>query len=104
MLLIKTINWINKDRLSRKIFSKFEIKKLIIKSMLYNKSSTYLYKIYYDKIFKKFIYKSSISRYRTNCIFLGNSRSIFQKFKLSRHACKNLASHGLLPGLKKSSF
>ncbi len=104
MLQIKTINWINKDKLSRKVFSKFEVKKLIIKSMLYNKGNSYIYKIYYDKIFKKFVYNSSIARYRTNCIFLGNSRSIFQRFKLSRHSCKNWASQGLIPGLRKSSF
>ncbi len=104
MLLIKAINWISKDKKSRKIFKKYEVKKLIIKSILYNNSYSLNNKIYFDNIFKKFSYNSSISKYRTNCMFLGNSRSIFQRFKLSRHSCKNLASNGLLIGLKKSSF
>lgn len=104
MLLISTVNWIKKDKKYRKEFFKFEIKKLIIKSILFNNKHFFFDKIYYDNIFKKFSHNSSISRSRTNCMFLGNSRSIFQKFKMSRHICKKFASHGLLTGLKKSSF
>ncbi len=104
MLLISSINWINKDKHFRQIFTKFELKKLIIKSILYNNKYTYLNKLYFDNLFKKFTKNSSISKYRTNCIFLGNSRSIFRKFKLSRDICKKLASNGFLTGLKKSSF
>jgi ribosomal protein S14 len=37
-------------------------------------------------------------------MFLGNSRAIIRKFKLSRHACKKYANLGFLTGLKKSSF
>lgn len=103
MLLITTINWIKKDKNSRQIFSKFEIKKIIIKSLLYN-NSNYYKKMYYDNLFKNFPYNSSISKYRTSCIFLNNSRSVFRRFKLSRHICKNLASNGFLIGFKKSSF
>ena len=77
---------------------------LIIKSILYNNKYNFLNKLYFDNLFKKFTNKSSISKYRTNCMFLGNSRSIFQKFKMSRHICKKLASNGFLTGLKKSSF
>jgi ribosomal protein S14 len=104
MLLITTINWIKKDKNSRQIFSKFEIKKIIIKSLLYNNKGNFNNKLYYDNLFKKFPFSSSISKYRTNCIFLGNSRSVFRRFKLSRHICKKLASNGFLIGFRKSSF
>lgn len=104
MLNIKTISWINKDKKNRKLFFKFEIKKLILKSLLYNIEYPFFYKLYFDNNFKKFSFKSSISKNRKYCMFLGNSRCIFQRFKLSRHSCKKYASHGFISGLKKSSF
>ena len=104
MVNIKTINYINKDINIRKNFSKIEINKLILKSLVYNDYNKFTFKYYFDKIFKKFLLKLSISNFRTYCIFLGNSRSIFRRFKLSRHICKKLSSNGLIIGLKKSSF
>jgi len=104
MLLINTINWIKKDKDNRQIFLKFEIKKLTLKSLLFNINYPFIYKFYFDTIYKKFSFNSSISRYRTSCIFLGNSRSIFKRFKLSRHVCKKFGSNGFLTGLKKASF
>ncbi len=104
MLLINTINWIKKDRNNRKIFLKAEIKKLTLKSLLFNVNFPFIYKFYFDNLYKKFSFSSSISKYRTSCIFLGNSRSVFQRFKMSRHICKKLSSDGYLIGLKKSSF
>ena len=96
--------WIIKDKKLRNCFNKFEIKKLVLKSLLYNKLLSFDYKIYFDNIFKKFPYNSSISKYRTSCLFLGNSRSIFRRFKLSRHSIKKYAPNGYITGLKKSSF
>lgn len=104
MLSINTIGWIKKDKILRKVFVKFEIKKLILKSLLYNINYSFFFKLYFDNFFKKFLYNSSISRYRTSCMFHGNSRSVFQRFKLSRDVAKNFASNGFLTGLKKSSF
>lgn len=102
MLVLNT--WINKDKKIRKIFTKYEIKKLILKSLLYSSDYPFFYKLIFDFYFKKFPYNSSISRYRTSCMFLGNSRAIIRKFKLSRHTCKKYANLGFLTGLKKSSF
>lgn len=104
MVLIKSINWITKDKSFRNLFSKYEIKKLVLKSLLYNNNYPFFFKLYFDKNFKNFTYNSSISKYRTSCLFLGNSRSVFQRFKLSRHIAKKFASNGFLVGLKKSSF
>jgi len=104
MLFIKNINWINRDFTIRKLYSKYEIKKLILKCLLYNNKFNYKKKIFFDVKFKKFTYKSSISKCRSNCMFLGNSRSIIHKFKLSRYASKKFAGMGFLIGLKKSSF
>ncbi len=105
MLLIKSINWINKDKKIRFIYKKNEVKKIIIKSLIYNNIKNNFYKkLFYDFKFKKFTYNSSIARYRNNCMYLGNSRAIIRQFKLSRHSCKKYASLGFLIGLRKSSF
>lgn len=104
MLQLTSIIWIKKDKKIRKNFLKYEMKKLILKSLLYNHINPFFYKLVFDFHFKKFPYNSSISRYRTNCMFLGNSRAIIRKFKLSRHSCKKYANLGFLTGLKKSSF
>jgi ribosomal protein S14 len=104
MVNIKTINYINKDIINRKKFLKIEINKLILKSLIYNNNYPFFFKYYFDKIFKKFLFNLSISKFRTYCIFLGNSKSIFRKFKFSRIICKKYASNGYIIGLKKSSF
>lgn len=105
MLFIKNINWINRDGIIRRLYSKYEIKKLILKCLLYNNNELNLKKkIFFDFKFKNFTYKSSISKCRSNCMFLGNSRSIIHRFKLSRYASKKFAGMGFLVGLKKSSF
>ena len=96
--------WVIRDKKKRNYFHQFEIKKLVIKSLLYNKLIDFEYKLYFDNIFKKFPYKSSIAQYRTSCLFLGNSRSVFRRFKLSRHSIKKYAPFGYMIGLKKSSF
>lgn len=104
MLLLKSIQWINKDKFNRNIYLKYELKKIIIKSLMYSNIYILKKKLLFDFYYKKFPYNSSISKYRLNCIYLGNSRSIIKNFKLSRHICKKYANYGFLNGLKKSSF
>jgi ribosomal protein S14 len=103
MLFIKNIYWINKDKKIRLLFKKLELKKLILKGFLYNNLNI-KNKIFFDFKFKKFLYNSSISKCRSNCMFLGNSKSIIHKFKLSRHSSKKFAGLGFITGLRKSSF
>lgn len=103
MLFIKNIYWINRDKKNRILYKNLELKKLILKGFLYNNINI-KNKIFFDFKFKKFLYKSSISKCRSNCMFLGNSRSIIHKFKLSRHSSKKFAGLGFITGLSKSSF
>jgi len=96
--------WIIKNEEIKKLYKKYEIKKIILKSLLYYDNYPFIYKLLFDFHFKKFPYQSSISKYRTYCLILGNSRSILRTFKLSRHSSKILAFYGHLTGLRKSSF
>jgi len=104
MLFINNIGWVNRDKKIRKLFSVNELKKLTLKSLLFNVEYNYKEKIFFDNKFKKIKKNSSISKSRSNCMFLGNSRSIIQKFKLSRYASKKFAGMGFIIGLRKSSF
>ena len=104
MNLIECMNWILKNKKWRVLLRKNEIKKLILLSLLNYSKSTYIYKLYFDKLFKKINNNSSISKIRNYCIYLNNSRSIFRKFKLSRHKIKLLAANSYIIGLRKSSF
>lgn len=73
------MNWIIKNKQYRKLYKKVEIKKNILKCLLYNNNSKFVFKIYYDNLFKKITYKSSIAKLRNYCSYLNNSRSVFKK-------------------------
>jgi len=104
MISVIALAWIKKDYKIRKSYVNFEIKKLVLKSLLYSEWYPFLHKLIFDFYFKKFPYNSSISRYRRYCMFLGNCRAVLQRFKLSRHCCKKYATLGYCSGLRKSSF
>ena len=80
--------WCLKDELRRKTFSKFEINKFILKSLLYTSNYIPYYKIYFTKKFYKFTKKSSISMYRHYGMFSFIGKSVFRRFKLNRHYMK----------------
>lgn len=47
---------------------------------------------------------SSSVRYKNRCSLTGRPRSYYRKFGISRIMLRQLASWGLIPGLKKSSW
>jgi len=47
---------------------------------------------------------SSISFFRRSCLKLGNCRSVFRFFKMSRYICRYYASNGFFTGIRKASF
>jgi ribosomal protein S14 len=98
------MNWIIKEQKIRKIFLNKEYKKIINKSFLFCDLYGFKYKFHFDKIFKNFNLKISNSHMQTYCLLLNNKKSIFKKFKLSRHIIKKYANLGEICGLRKSSF
>ena len=44
------------------------------------------------------------TRVRNRCELTGRPRGYYRKFKLSRIALRDLANHGLIPGVTKSSW
>ncbi len=47
---------------------------------------------------------SSKVRIRLRCEISGRGRSNYRKFRMSRIALRELASHGMIPGMAKSSW
>lgn len=45
-----------------------------------------------------------LPKYRNRCVFTNRSSAIFNSIRLTRMAFKNLASHGLLNGIRKASW
>jgi len=104
MIILRSIRWPRKDIKRRKIFIFFEMRKLILKSLLNNYIYNFRWKLYFSNLFYNFPSDSSTSKYQTFCTFLLQGRSIFKFFKLCRHMVKLFASNALLNGFQKSSF
>jgi small subunit ribosomal protein S14 len=47
---------------------------------------------------------SAPNRMRNRCLITGRPRSYYRKLKMSRIALRDLASHGEIPGMVKSSW
>jgi len=47
---------------------------------------------------------SSATRIRNRCLVTGRPRGYYRKLKMSRISLRDLGSHGLIPGLVKSSW
>lgn len=47
---------------------------------------------------------SAPTRIRNRCLVTGRPRAYYRKLKMSRIALRQLASHGLIPGMVKSSW
>ena len=47
---------------------------------------------------------SAPTRVRNRCEITGRPRAYYRKLKMSRIALRDLASHGLIPGMVKSSW
>lgn len=70
-------------------------KKIILKNDLF-----YIDAYRYNKL-KNSINNTSISKIRNRCIINGRARSVYRKYKLSRHIFKEYSSAGLLNGIRK---
>ena len=97
--------YITKDHLKRVLSFKVEKEKLFYKYLFFNFS--------FDKKVRNIAYKifdfhstrfNQRGKIKLRCIKTGRSRSNISEFGLSRISFRVLASEGLLPGLRKSSW
>jgi len=101
---MKRIALYKKDVKSRNFYNLYEIDKTLLKSLLSYFHSQHKSRYYLFDLMRRFRQKASLSFIRRSCVLSGYTKSVFQKFKLSRHSGKFLASNGYLIGYRKSSF
>lgn len=105
MLIIRDRCYAMRDKRRRAYYKKYELKKIVLKSLLSKSDFSIFWKLYFQSVFQSFPINSSISRYKNYCMGHDtHGKPVYKIFKLSRHQCKDLASYGYLPGLRKSSF
>lgn len=92
---------LERDKKRRLIFKKFEIRRLILKSLLVDKNLKSFEKNFVRYMLLKMPKDSSLTRIRNRCIVTGRGRGIFSKFRLSRIAFKKYGLMGNIYGLRK---
>lgn len=101
---LKRFGWTLRDENHRKTYKKYEINKLLLKSLLSSGSYKSYFKFYFSNVFRKYSKHASIGIYKRYCLFTYSGKVVFKNFKLSRHVFKSMASLGYLSGLRKTSF
>ena len=100
MAKLSMINKNNREKLSKSLNSK----RIALLKVARDRSSNP------DEIFSanlklaKFPRNGNPTRVRNRCMLTGRPHGFYRRFKLSRIALRQLASQGLLPGVRKSSW
>ncbi len=97
-------NSIQRDLKRRKLFSKYELKRLQLKNIINDLNIPK--EIRYNCILElnKLPKNSSQTRLKNRCIITGRGKSISNFCRLSRIKLRELASQGLVMGVIKSSW
>lgn len=96
---------IKKDIIKRKQFTKKEIRKMILKSIIQNKNIKPLIRIKaIRKSYKSSSYRNFISKQNNNiCLKTGRIKGVYNMFNTSRHFIKKIGVLGNLQNIKIAS-
>ena len=97
-------NSIFRDQARRDTCVKYEIKRLILKSMISDLSLSKLTRFHFVQSLNKLPRGSSYVRLHRRCVRTGRGKGNTQFFQISRISLRELAHEGLLPGVTKSSW
>jgi ribosomal protein S14 len=104
MIKAKILN-IFKDKNKRVLYNKYEIKKIIFKSIIQNKNIKPIIRAKAIRKLCKLTLKSSISKQNNNiCLKTGKIGSVYKTFNLSRHYLKTISLSGNLQNVKIASW
>ena len=98
------IKSIIKDKKKRHLVSKYEFKKKIVKLLLLKHNIRSGDRQHLVQVLNSYPRSGSITRVRNRCILTGRGNGVLTFFRLSRIKFRELASFGLLNGVKKSSW
>jgi small subunit ribosomal protein S14 len=99
-----TISRIERDKKRRKLFFKYELKRLQLKTIANNqylpKEIRFTSQVQLAELPKN----SSSVQIKNRCVITGRPRAVYKLFKISRIKLRELALSGKLPGVRKSSW
>lgn len=98
------LNWKLTDNLKRKFFLKFELKKIILKSINYNTYLSLSYRYYSIYNYSKMNKWLSIIQQKNKCIKTGRVWSTEKHTKYSRFIFRTESYQGNIPGFRRASW
>lgn len=93
-----------KDKKRRDLINKYEFIRKELKSVFYNLLLPDSVRMEAFSKLQELPRNSSVTRLRNRCVLTGRSRGVYKKFKISRISLRELASNGLITGIRKSSW
>jgi ribosomal protein S14 len=87
------------DNIKRKLFLKYEIKKLILRSIFQNRYTKNTKRFYIKIKLLKFKKNINISFQKKRCILTGQSNGIYKNFEINRHMIKKFNTFGMIQNL-----
>jgi len=99
------INNIRKEIWKKKNYAKYEIKRLILKSIIQNQSTKPLIRVKASKIYQSKPKITFLSRQKNNiCLKTGRIKGVYNYFNFSRHYIKYLGINNNLQNIKIASW
>jgi len=91
------------DKYRRRVFLKYELKRLVLKSV--TKSESLPYAVRYFALYKRnhVLRFAAVIEQRNRCIVTGRVWNVLQKVRYSRFFFRTEAYHGNIPGCRKAS-
>ena len=93
-------NSIQRDQQRRVSFARYELQRLEYKCALKSLSLSTGARAEYVHRLNKMPRNASLTRVRNRCVLTGRGRGVHKFFRLSRIKCRELASQGLLMGVR----
>ncbi|WCJ32893.1 30S ribosomal protein S14 [Euphorbia peplus] len=93
-----------KDHKNRLLAEKFELKRNLFKSLVRDPDLPLEIREKFQLKLAQLPRNSSFTRLRNRCIFTGRARAVYNTFRMSRIVFRELASKGMLNGVKKASW
>ncbi len=95
---------INRNEMVKALVDKYAAKRAALKAIAVDESLPLEERFEARLKLAKLPRNSSPTRIRNRCEITGRPRAFYRKLKMSRIALRQLASHGQVPGMTKSSW
>jgi|SRR6185312_13902495 len=93
-----------KDIIKRKKFEFFELERLRLKSVLYNRTIPLAFRKLYDLRLSGSLKDASKIRIKNRCLITNRSQSVYRFFGLSRISVKEFVANNRINAITKSSW